>query len=98
MFYCFSAPSNAFWMAYGLDNSISLRLVLEVNWSPGRDLAGKEDTRFISELLPGCWLFRLFRIWMVVGISYLVVSMTVDPNPMGLQMMMLPGNARKVGE
>lgn len=36
-----------------LDNSISLRLVLGVNWSPGRDLAGKEETRTISELLPG---------------------------------------------
>ena len=37
-------------------------------------------------------------MWMVIGLSYLVISMTVDPNPMGLQMMMLPGNARRVEE
>ena len=32
---------------------------------------------------------------MVVALSYLGVSMVVDPNPMGLQMIMLLGDARK---
>ncbi|OQD63580.1 hypothetical protein PENPOL_c009G06579 [Penicillium polonicum] len=46
-----------------------------------------------------CGSFGSFGgMWMVVRLSYLVIFMTVDPNPMGLQMMMLPGNARRVEE